>query len=241
MKATAYSIVFAVFAFCSGCQRQPVASFDTGQTEVEVGQVIKFQNQSTDADSYSWDFGDGSKTDEHSPSKVYNKEGLFRVRLVAYSKNKKKSDVEELSILVDEKLNAHFVGVHNMAGQQDEQICQEGSLVTKSSMFAYKMTIRAGLTDDEIFLDNVGGKAINNLRARIEKFTFGPFDTYSFSAVPGQQLADSTGNLWDIVMVSGDRDKITNCLNLYIAIFKTTTCNGSDQQTSFSADASACF
>lgn len=57
----------------------PVAGFD-----VEVaGSVATFTNKSYDADSYSWDFGDGMNSSAENPSHSYTAAGVFTVTLTA--------------------------------------------------------------------------------------------------------------------------------------------------------------
>jgi PKD repeat protein len=53
-----------------------------------VGELIAFNNCSTDADAYSWNFGDGSATtSEVSPSHAYTAAGQYSVVLKAWNKN----------------------------------------------------------------------------------------------------------------------------------------------------------
>lgn len=47
--------------------------------------AVKFQNQSTDAVSYEWDFGDGTTSREMNPTHTYTAGGTYRVRLVAFN------------------------------------------------------------------------------------------------------------------------------------------------------------
>ena len=46
--------------------------------------TIQFVNLSTSANSYEWDFGDGSTSSAPSPSHNYDQEGLFYVTLIAF-------------------------------------------------------------------------------------------------------------------------------------------------------------
>ena len=45
--------------------------------------TVTFQNTSTDADAYIWDFGDGVGVTQKSPSHVYSLSGDYRVKLIA--------------------------------------------------------------------------------------------------------------------------------------------------------------
>ena len=57
----------------------PKASFSCYSTDLRVS----FTNYSTGADSYVWDFGDGTSSLLSDPVKTYTKEGTYTVRLTA--------------------------------------------------------------------------------------------------------------------------------------------------------------
>lgn len=65
----------------------PQANFSVDYTNVLPGEVVNFYNNSVDADSYQWDFGDGFVTNEANPIHTYENEGNYTVRLAAYSHN----------------------------------------------------------------------------------------------------------------------------------------------------------
>ncbi len=47
------------------------------------GLIVDFNNSSTDATSYSWDFGDGTTSTVENPSKTYGRSGRYNVTLTA--------------------------------------------------------------------------------------------------------------------------------------------------------------
>lgn len=57
----------------------PIAEF----TSSANGNEVSFTNQSMNADSYSWDFGDGNSSDEEDPVHTYEMDGAYTVTLVA--------------------------------------------------------------------------------------------------------------------------------------------------------------
>ena len=66
----------------------PVASFGTDplfNSKFTTPLPIVFKNNSKDADSYLWDFGDGSISTEANPKHTYIKSGKFKVKLTAYA------------------------------------------------------------------------------------------------------------------------------------------------------------
>ena len=62
----------------------PTASFSIANNGVAVGTAIQFNNQSTDANSYHWDFGDGNFSCAENPSHVYTTAGNYTVKLVVF-------------------------------------------------------------------------------------------------------------------------------------------------------------
>lgn len=66
----------------------PVASFGTDpqfNSKFTTPLPIYFKNNSKDADSYLWDFGDGTISNELNPKHTYIKSGKFKVKLTAYA------------------------------------------------------------------------------------------------------------------------------------------------------------
>src|SRR5690606_33659943 len=63
----------------------PVKSFFThnGGEQLNINDEIRFTNQSENATSYSWNFGDGTTSTEENPSKTYSNPGIYTVRLTA--------------------------------------------------------------------------------------------------------------------------------------------------------------
>ena len=61
-----------------------VADFTTSEVESCVTPfTVDFQNTSTNANTYTWTFGDGATSTEASPSHTYTTDGLYTVTLVA--------------------------------------------------------------------------------------------------------------------------------------------------------------
>lgn len=85
-----FFIVIISFLIVSGCNKddnnpatptnEPVASFNYGGS-METPATITFQNTSQNADSYLWDFGDGTASTLANPSKTYNTKGTYIVKL----------------------------------------------------------------------------------------------------------------------------------------------------------------
>lgn len=84
----------------SSCSKKPTAKFSVAPTEPLIQEEVTFTNSSTNAVSYSWDFGDGTSSDEKSPKKSYDKEGSYTVTLTAYSKGNKSQDKSSQTVIV---------------------------------------------------------------------------------------------------------------------------------------------
>lgn len=69
----------------------PVASFNYGGQTVTPA-TITFQNTSQNANSYLWDFGDGSTSTQTNPSKTYTTHGTYTVKLIASNTTVGRSD-----------------------------------------------------------------------------------------------------------------------------------------------------
>jgi PKD repeat protein len=63
----------------------PTADFTSEVNEGCEGIEIAFTNLSLNADSWHWDFGDGTTSSNENPSHVYNTSGLYTVSLTAYN------------------------------------------------------------------------------------------------------------------------------------------------------------
>lgn len=63
----------------------PVADFDVSDSWGAVPFQIDFTNNSTNAVTYLWDFGNGEESTEKNPYYTYVNSGIYKVRLISYS------------------------------------------------------------------------------------------------------------------------------------------------------------
>lgn len=61
--------------------------------------AVKFTDQSTNAATYLWDFGDGQTSTEQNPNHVYNSYGLFNVTLTVTNRNGCRSKVTKSALV----------------------------------------------------------------------------------------------------------------------------------------------
>lgn len=96
-------IGFAIILIMNSCEApEPYAAFEPNMYSHNSNTEVIFYNNSRDADSYIWDFGDGNTSTEEMPSHYYSDTGNYSVSLTAYNKNKAKSDKFEVEIKIKE-------------------------------------------------------------------------------------------------------------------------------------------
>lgn len=109
-KFTLLLVAGSALAFTS-CKEDPAAAFTVDKTEVQVGDVLKFTDNSTEAYNHVWDFGDGEWSTAINPTHIYYDEGTYNVTLQVTDK---KGEVVSLSsqkaITVLDSVNAMIEG-----------------------------------------------------------------------------------------------------------------------------------
>ncbi len=78
----------------------PFASFTMEKTSAAVDELISFTNTSQNADSYTWDFGDGKSSHETSPTYAYAEVGSYIVTLTATGEGGEDVISKDINILV---------------------------------------------------------------------------------------------------------------------------------------------
>lgn len=103
MKGSKINCIIAAttFLLAAACSR-PVAKFNY-QGDLIAPAEVSFDNQSEEAESYAWDFGDGNTSTEVSPSHRYRQSGNYTVRLKAMKDKKARETEEQIQILAPEK------------------------------------------------------------------------------------------------------------------------------------------
>jgi len=75
----------AIVLLAAACKKSPEVSFTPSKTTVEVDEEVSFNNTTTKAKTYDWDFGDGNTSQEESPKHSYSTEGTYTVTLEGHS------------------------------------------------------------------------------------------------------------------------------------------------------------
>jgi PKD repeat protein len=94
-------LVLAIPAGLSSCSKSPEACFvaDKGSLNTKVNEEIQFSAAcSTDADTYSWEYGDGSGDNGATVKHKYSKTGAYTVKLTAKNSSKSSSTSQTVTI-----------------------------------------------------------------------------------------------------------------------------------------------
>jgi PKD repeat protein len=86
-------------------QAPVIAAF---MTQVTGAQTIQFNNQSSGAVSYVWDFGDGTNSSEVSPSHTYSAPGTYTVTLFASAANGAQNTAQQ-QVTITQPLSVSFI------------------------------------------------------------------------------------------------------------------------------------
>ncbi|WP_461632661.1 PKD domain-containing protein [Labilibaculum euxinus] len=103
-----------------------VANFTADKTENCGSMTVQFTNNSSDGETYLWDFGDGNTSTEENPLHTYDTAGSFTVSLTTTNDTYSLSDVSSIT---------DFISIHEIPSIDlgaDVQIC-EGSEHTFSA------------------------------------------------------------------------------------------------------------
>ncbi len=93
---------FVILCFTIFSCGKPIADFAVLSSERIAPAKVSFENNSSKAETYEWDFGDGTLSKEESPEHQYLSSGNYSVKLTT-TKGKKKSVIEK-KVIVDAPL-----------------------------------------------------------------------------------------------------------------------------------------
>ncbi len=82
---------------------RPKAAFTTKPSlpaSAATGATLLFSNQSVNADSYLWDFGDGSTSNMANPSHQYTQAGTYKITLTAYQSTACSNSITEGTLTI---------------------------------------------------------------------------------------------------------------------------------------------
>ena len=95
LHAAALAVAVALVSACG----KPVAEFVTLADDKTAPADVRFENRSTKAESYTWDFGDGATSTEPNPQHRYSTSGNYLITLQAAKGDKVSVDSQRLLII----------------------------------------------------------------------------------------------------------------------------------------------
>ena len=103
----ALSILLVIVSCDNDEEQEPIASFTVSKTEIFSGESVVFTNNSLNAVSYEWNFGDGSATlSEENPTYTYVDPGSYTVTLKAIGKGGVSTSSTDISVLEEPRIIA---------------------------------------------------------------------------------------------------------------------------------------
>lgn len=90
-------LVIGISMFMFSCMK-PIARFSMSAEHVEAPATVTFKNQSTGADSFMWDFGDGTQSTDSSTQHLYPHSGKYVVSLTAKKENQTNTMTKSLTV-----------------------------------------------------------------------------------------------------------------------------------------------
>ncbi|HYG50622.1 MAG TPA: PKD domain-containing protein [Flavobacteriales bacterium] len=112
MRYTKLLTVSCAAVFFASCGKNPTANFTPSNDIPLINENVKFNNGSTEATIYEWDFGDGEQSSEQSPEHAYQMEGTYTVTLKVYSADRRRWASKAVKISVQHP-PALFTGTMN--------------------------------------------------------------------------------------------------------------------------------
>ena len=101
LLAQTLTLALAAPLALSSCSKTPEACFvaDKGSLSTKVNEEIQFTAAcSTDADNYTWEYGDGSGDTGATAKHKYSKAGSYSVKLTARNSSKSSSTSQTVTI-----------------------------------------------------------------------------------------------------------------------------------------------
>jgi PKD repeat protein len=195
--AALLATIVLTLTFVPGCNEElstnailsdPVASFTYSGTTVTPAS-INFQNTSKNSNSYQWDFGDGTLSQDRNPTKIYTIGGVYTVHLIATNTRTGKSNkvAHTINILAGPKASFDIIG---------DAVTFSPIVFYNTSQYADKFWWSLGEGDTSTYLDPTKTFTVYasyTIRLIATNVTYGKSDTVTRQIVitPGKLFVDS--------------------------------------------------
>lgn len=105
-------LIFILFIVASCGNKKPTADFTASPLEVKLGQEVTFTDNSSNANRYLWNFGDGiERNDLRQQKYAYSVPGSYTAVLTVWNKKEKKEASITKTITVDPPTKDDILGV----------------------------------------------------------------------------------------------------------------------------------
>ena len=96
---------------------------------VDIGEAIYFTNNSSDADYFEWDFGDGTRSNTFDASHIYTQDGIYTVSLFAYNgRHRVSKAMATIHVMYPTSLEVIVLEYYDEYPVQDASVLLYGSL-----------------------------------------------------------------------------------------------------------------
>jgi len=99
-----FYLFFILPLFVVSCSKTPQADFYFDVDKAKVGSEVFFYNTSDNADTYEWNFGDGSFSTSKNPVHIYKTVGVYEITLTAFSRGGRESQSKRFLTVIEPTL-----------------------------------------------------------------------------------------------------------------------------------------
>lgn len=208
MKKILILISAATLVF--SCKKDPSACFEySPATELKTGDTVTFTNCSDNADSYLWEFADGTTSTEANPKHVFTATGSFSVTLTATN--------DKSSEKISKVLDLNIVSLNDTIVYSQDLHLSSG--VIKSSNFDFDLD-SDGVTDVTMSHEASAGSSAHLFYSKLEVFNnyYVQFDTVRITTFCTSKIDNSTFETTEKCLMpslSRTRTDIESCSSLF--------------------------
>lgn len=157
-KRSVLTISFLTLAILSSCSEEieneeqvivepiPIAAFSS-MVDIDDWKTYSFENLSSNASSYAWDFGDGNSATTDAPSNTYSGSGAYKVKLTAKD-NFGETDVVERTVVVTNP-NEAVAGFSFEVDASDWKTIKFSNTSTNATSYAWDFGDGTGTSTEE--------------------------------------------------------------------------------------------
>ncbi|MEX0981671.1 MAG: PKD domain-containing protein [Bacteroidales bacterium] len=134
------TISAAVTLIFMGCTKEPVAKFAYSPAHPIAGEQVNFENLSMDAESFEWNFSDGTTTNAYNPKHTFMSGGSFTVQLEAYGR---KRGMDVSTAIINVYPEEPFTIYTDLAGDNGPVAVETDIVFTGEQVKFYNTTVDA--------------------------------------------------------------------------------------------------